>query len=372
MTDDEWLQRSREIIERASQEPVPDWLRTDPGEDALALANQILEQSKTMVSQDDPDQTQDVLHSGRVLIFGSLSIPRTTFKNLLLQATDPDVLLILRGVSEGSDVVSMMKSIRVMTEDWETQPNVIIDPTAFKRHHVTVVPTMVYRTSTPSGAMNVRVEGAVTVNYLIERATGIKQYQPLVNLGIQAETYSIAERDLIDEIKARMARIDWAQKKQAAIEGFWKKRKMLDLPIATADRQFEIDPSVRVTQDILNDVGEVLVAAGTVLNPLDIVPLSKTVYVFDGTDARQIAFVAALAEKNKRAGRGVILIATKIDVNKGGEALFQLETTFSRPVYLLQDDVATRFRLERVPSVVVGKGNRLVVNEYAIKESGNE
>ena len=55
----------------------------------------------------------------------------------------------------------------------------------------------------------------------------------------------------------------------------------------TVARSFHVDPSITLDQNILGAQGELLFAAGTHVNPLDVVSLSRPLLFFDARDRRQ-------------------------------------------------------------------------------------
>ena len=53
-------------------------------------------------------------------------------------------------------------------------------------------------------------------------------------------------------MKQAAANIDRETKKKQAVKRFWKNYKTIELPQATEERQWLIDPTVRVVKDINN------------------------------------------------------------------------------------------------------------------------
>jgi conjugal transfer pilus assembly protein TraW len=188
------------------------------------------------------------------------------------------------------------------------------------------------------------------------------------NLGRRAEDYAIAEMDLIEEMQQRLARIDWEARRREAIEQFWSKHEEIsvNLPDAKERREVLIDPSVRVTEDVEDADGNVLVSAGQAFNPLTWVPLSKTIVVFKGTDPRQVSKAEELARAARTRGHGVILLTTAIQTDRGWQHLSELERTLSGAVYLLPQALVERFHLARIPATVVSRGQQLLVTEIPV------
>jgi conjugal transfer pilus assembly protein TraW len=365
--DEAWLKRSREILEKLHEQPASDWLRQQTTADALAAAQDIATQSG--VKAPSAEGSCMPADDGRTFIFISFSIPETTLQALLDEATTPNVVLVLRGVPQGEkgqlgnihDALNRLKRLHPSTEN---VPAVIIDPTLFRRYAVDAVPTLVLERGEKTA---VRVTGAMTVDWLKRMASAVQPGQE--NLGKRAESYAIAEMDMILDMQQRMAKIDWAAKRQAAIDNFWKRpREFVDLPDTTTARSFLVDPRVRVTEDIEDADGNVLMHAGDTLNPLDWVPFEKTVVVFRGTDPRHVRAALAAAKEARKAGRSVILMTTDVDTTRGWQHLDELEDELRGEVYLMPQNLVEPFHLAHIPATVDVSGKQLQVKELPLEK----
>jgi len=123
-------------------------------------------------------------------------------------------------------------------------------------------------------------------------------------------------------------------------------------------RQHLIDPTVTYEQALTTDQGEIVLPAGTTINPLNFMSLSKRLVFFDGRDAEQVAAVQHIV----RSGSNIkpILIAG-----------FWLELTRSwkQQVYFDQKGVLSkRFGIRAVPSVISQQGDKLLCQEVPAKE----
>lgn len=354
--DADWLERSRRILDQSAAAPAPDWLKREPSASALEAANEVASRASGA-----PAPAVANSACGRILIFASFSIPRPALKALLAQATDPNVTLVLRGVPRGATVPEAVRRLKQLVSEDGSVPNVLLDPTLFRRHQVQRVPTFVLERG--AGEQPVVAVGAVNVGWL-RRMASMAQHGTS-DLGKRAEDYEIAEVDFIQEMQQRLARIDWAARREAAIEGFWLKHEaqFVSLPEARERRERRVNPSVRVTEDLLDAEGRLLVAAGHTINPLNWAPLSKTIIVFRGTDPRHVATATHLARAAQANGRGVILLTTSIDPEQGWQHLSQLERTLAGSVYVLPKALVDRFEISHIPATVASRGHELVVTE---------
>ena len=66
--------------------------------------------------------------------------------------------------------------------------------------------------------------GIINTSWLRER---VKRDKATGDLGKWGETVAIAERDLIEEMKSRLAGIDWQAKKDQAVARYWDKQQFL-------------------------------------------------------------------------------------------------------------------------------------------------
>ena len=379
--DAEWVERSRELLERAAAGPPPDWLRMELSEEALQWAEAVAAEAAGRLGEEplaiegavprpfpegEPAQQEET-----VLVFGSFSMPEITLRNLLDQSAEANVVFVLRGLAQGIDILNTQARIEALVDIGRGRvPNVLIDPTLFQRFNVTVAPTLVLLRDGVEGTRPVRVTGAVPVDWLRRQARRVSDTDA-VDLGRRAEVHEIAETDLIVEMQRRLAEVDFEAQRQAAIDGFWRSgHTFLDLPDAPADAEFAVDPTVTITDNITDPNGRVLVAAGERYNPLDIVPMTKTVVVFRGTDARHRAKAAELAAEIRHEGGGVILLTTVVDTEAGWDSLNAMETVLQGPVYLLMPNVAERFHLRHAPATVSARDRHLVVQEYALPALG--
>lgn len=182
------------------------------------------------------------------------------------------------------------------------------------------------------------------------------------DLGTVGPIYPIAEQDMVDAIKARLA-AQQASGELARIEAEGKRRVMASIRTPAAvpglrraqvPRTWHFDPSVRFDEAVLDDKGRVIVSAGTVANPLDVVSMRSTWFLFDGRDPKQVA----LARAELAAATGPIK-----PILVGGSPL-QLSNEWKRPVYFDQGGrTVQRLGLKVVPARVTQDGRFLLIQE---------
>lgn len=277
-----------------------------------------------------------------------------------------DTVLVLRGPLKGQTVSQLQRILAGYVKDaainQEPIPNVEVDPTVFTDHKVTSVPTL--EKLDANGNVVASVRGVLDPTWIDRKiADGLKG-----DLGAHGQTYPVTEIDLLEAFQQKAREFDWEKWKTKAAEDYWKKAPFTELPLATARRVREIDPTVVVPKDIVTPDGKVIAKAGETFNPLESVGFHQTLVIYDATDPEQVAF----ARKTLVEARGakVKLITTSIDRTKGADGYIDMEIAMNHPVYMLNSAVRDTFHLERVPSTVTATKTRFVVTEVPVHQGG--
>lgn len=304
----------------------------------------------------------------KVLMFISSSMDEELLKDAFLTANASNektpTVMLLRGLVPG------MRNIhRVMWHFYdiaqkaglETPPSIYIDPESFTKYNVQQVPMMIHRDFFLKDEI-ARLAGSVNIPYLAEQVG----YGKSGDLGRLGDVYEIAERNLIDEMKERTENIDWAEKKSKAADNFWHSRvEFFEFPTAREDTERLVNPTVEITEDMRLPDGRIIAKKGSRYNPLAIVPFNREVYIFNATSPAQLrkAIELKTASQTKKLQ---VFITTQSDRSGGFEWLAALEEKVGAPVYILNKDLASNFRIENIPAVVTDHGELLKINEYAV------
>lgn len=116
-----------------------------------------------------------------------------------------------------------------------------------------------------------------------------------------------------------------------------------------------------MTADIKDARGKVIAAAGSRINPLDLMPFHERLLVFDASRPEQVAVARELAARHR--DRRLVLIASRLDRAAGWDGFKQLQDGFRAPVYLLNEPIRARFHIERVPVLIDAEGRDIIVRE---------
>ena len=181
------------------------------------------------------------------------------------------------------------------------------------------------------------------------------------DLGVLGPVYPIAEPDLLDVIHARLLQKQKAGETEA-LQNEARKRAIaaIEHPPAVAGigrtkvaRSYYFDPSIVVTDNIVDDKGRILIAKGTKANPLDVMQFSQTLLFFDGTDPTQRTLARNMIAQRK--GLKPILVAG---------SYMELMRQWKKRLYFDQNGtLVQRFSIQNVPAVVYQEGQRLRIDE---------
>lgn len=178
------------------------------------------------------------------------------------------------------------------------------------------------------------------------------------DLGVHGRLYEIREEDMLSYVRRKAGEIEMAALRESMerkLEESWARHSFvsLDVPSATEERVRYVDPSAVVRNPLYDHTGAMIFPAG-VLNPLDHVPLSKSILVL-----REDQVKRALEETGKRGGKPILLL-TDGDTRRASSLA-------GRMVYKASPFMLRRLQIEKVPSLVEQEGRRLKVKEIILK-----
>ncbi|OAI06230.1 conjugal transfer protein [Methylomonas methanica] len=365
-----WLKRSQTILKYLEGQPRPDWVNGQSEQlDVKRQAQQVFEASQAirpngLIMESQNPQSTITSSKPLTLLFVSFSLGESLLKGIFEEAAGrDDVLLVFRGPKPGQKLPALMADLKRLLKGIDPLPNIVIDPTRFQRWSVTSVPDIVVE---QEGKARLQMRGVSSLSWLDEQIKAGKQG----DLGTLGDVGEITEIDLLEEIKRRMAAIDWKQKQQQAIARFWAQQKFEELPVAREDRDRTLDLTITAPRDLTAPNGQLIIRAGQTVNPLDKMPFGLCLKVFDATVPTQVELIRHQSCQDKRSR--VMYLATQLPRQDGWDSLKELETTLKAPVYLLTPDVRSRFQLQQVPAIVEQVGNQLVVRERKLPVSTGE
>ncbi len=190
---------------------------------------------------------------------------------------------------------------------------------------------------------------------------GVSRTAVAESVGVYGNVWEIAEPDAIDSMKSRLGKMEkdgslrrnWESYRDRAVRGLENPEPIKGITNADSRRTWTFDPTYVYQQPVKDDKGNVLVPAGTRLNPLSYISLTKPYVFIDGRSEAQVRFAKRQVEANPRAR--VVLTAG---------SFMKLSRDWKTPVYFDQKGVLTRhFGIKRVPAVLSQRGSLLQIEE---------
>ena len=186
---------------------------------------------------------------------------------------------------------------------------------------------------------------------------------PAGDLGVRGTTWPVAEPDLLVEIETRLAALESSGAlERFAAEAAARARERIEAPApvpgiapARQARTRRFDPAVTVAEDIRAPDGTLLAAAGTRIDPLKHVELTRDLLFIDGT--RRVEVDWALAHQRPST---IVLLA--------GHPLV-LARAHGRAFFFDQGGrLARRLGLAATPSLVTRDGAQLRIEEIPLED----
>ena len=183
------------------------------------------------------------------------------------------------------------------------------------------------------------------------------------DLGVRGAIWPIAEPDLLVAIEARLAAMQRSgEMARIEREARSRARARLEEPAPVAGiapareaRSRAFDPAILVDRDIRAPDGTLVAAAGTRIDPLRHMPLTRDLLFIDGRRTVEVDWALAHGRTAK-----IVLLA--------GRPL-ELARSHGRPFFFDQGGrLAARFGLAATPSLVRRDGARLHIDEIALED----
>lgn len=300
-----------------------------------------------------PEDTRKVVYQ----ILVSWSLGEAEIKQLL-QSYDGDesVELVFRGVPEDMPFALALAKLQRLSLETKTKTSVLINPVVFEEAGVDQVPAI--RKLVDQKA--VYLAKGTTSTASADEAFA-RRKEPVLSLGPLVE---IAERDLIEVMKERLAKVDMEKMKARALNTFWDKQTFAELPRVTRHRVRALDPTVLVPADMTAADGTVIHKAGDRINPLDMRPFTQRLVIIDPLDPQQVA-LAKKQVADYGAKQNVVVIVSRVAREQGWDGFAALQNEIDHAAYVLRDDVRSRFAIDFVPSVVTADRHSFYIEEFA-------
>lgn len=292
------------------------------------------------------------------VVYVSWSLGEAFIKSLIEEyASSENVVLKFRGIPDGATMIQGLTKIQSISMATKSGATVELDPVSFQENGIEMVPAVVR-------FVNGKRENIALGTASIEVFKG-KEKTP--SLGVVGSQLAILEKDMIEMMKERAAKIDWSKKKEQAIGRFWAGQNFIPLEEAQEHRIRRLDPTVEVPQDMKTADGKMIQAAGTLINPLSIRPFNQRLVIIDPTKPWQLTLAR---EQIDHFGQNqlVTIIMTQLDRDTAWDDLKAIEESLGQAAYILPPDVKERFDIQLVPAVVTADKSAFFIEEFAKRD----
>lgn len=184
------------------------------------------------------------------------------------------------------------------------------------------------------------------------------------DLGVVGPVYPIAEQDMLQTIEERLTALEESgeltrieEDAKARYQAYVERPEGVRLPRATQNRTYYVDPSLTVPYDIKDHEGRIIHPAGTTINPLDYMTLSKQLLFFDGDDPVQVEWARSMVDGDPVHIKPILTNGPVLALMKE----WQVRLYFDQKGKLVE-----RFRIQWLPAMVSQEENRLIVVEHII------
>lgn len=293
-------------------------------------------------------------------MFISLSMPRASLIDAFKNAAISKTTVYINGMFEGDkNILDTMARLHAMTQDMVLKPTVKFGPSWFKMYQINRVPALVY----DNNKIQIKMMGMTQMAFFNEKVATVSK---TTDFGAYGATFPVEELSLVEQIKQRMSQMDWDQKKKDAANSYWENRPRFNLALALEDHTYYIDSTVKIKRDVVNRAGVVLARAGDKFNPLAQMPNAYLgLYIVDPSDRLQLAWLDKYIDTFDYRDQ---IIVTRLDDVKGWDQLSELRKRYKREVFLLEQELITKFAIKAVPSVVSVEKNYIKVREYNVRK----
>lgn len=186
------------------------------------------------------------------------------------------------------------------------------------------------------------------------------------DLGVHGQLFPIVEPDILAQITQRLQYLKTTGKldkintefRDRVVRSATRPAAVAGIRKAVQTRTWLVDPSIVLDRDLADHRGVVFARAGTRVNPLEHLPLSKSLLFINGDDEQEVAFVRAKLSTYEEGRLKVILV-------RGDFA--QTSKAIGSAVYFDQGGaLSTRWGIQGTPALVEQDGLALRVTEVSL------
>lgn len=297
-----------------------------------------------------------------ITIFASFSLPDYVLEDLLRTASVHKARVVFNGLKKGTTRLPETQAAinQLVVKGKFDTPLITIDPDAFNQNQITQIPTIISREQSRFAKM----VGSFNVDFF-QRELTKKPDQDL--FPVAGTTYPVEEKSIIKELEERAQKYDWDGAKKRAVADTWKNQYMVNLPPAQEHKEWLIDPTIRVTQDVKDKQGRVIASAGELINPLTRFPQNLTMIIFDPMNPGQLEW--AEKQYRQRLGSGQVMpMFTQIKQENGWDHLNNLREKFNGKVFKINEQIIARFQIKNTPALISSEKEKFRITQFSEAE----
>lgn len=174
--------------------------------------------------------------------------------------------------------------------------------------------------------------------------------------------YRIEEPDMLEAIQSKLQAMEKSgalhkkmdEGKERALHTAENPKPVAGLDAARVNRTYYFDPSVQMDRDVKDHKGQVVVAAGTRVNPFSYASLNSWLIFFDATVPKQVEMAHRLGEKYGWNVKPILVNGAPLDLTRK----WKRRVFFDQGGYLVG-----KFGITSVPALVTQEGNVFRIDE---------
>ncbi len=295
-----------------------------------------------------------------ITIFASFSLPDYVLEDLLRTASEHKARVVFNGLKKGTTRLPETQAAinQMIVKGKFESPLITIDPDSFSQYQVTQVPTIISREQ----ARFAKMVGSFNVEFfqrelaknpirtfflLLVRFIPLKKRASLKN-------WKNAHKNMTGKVQKR------AVADTGKINGW-------SISLLPEHKEFLIDPTVRVTQDVKDKQGRVIASAGELINPLSRFPQNLTMIIFDPLNPGQLVW--AEQQYRQRLGSGKVMpMFTRIQKDNGWDHLNDLREKFNGKVFKVNEQIISRFQIKNTPALITTDQDKFRITLFSEAE----
>lgn len=181
--------------------------------------------------------------------------------------------------------------------------------------------------------------------------------------GVMGHTWPIIEQDLLATIQGKLEYLQkngGLERMQQELAAKTKQRVIRPTPVpgidhATKPRKWFHDPAVVLQNDIRDHKGNLIAAAGTKVNPLTIIKLTRSIVFVDGDSDEQLKWATS---RYKPTDAKIVFVS--------GSPFERMKEYQRRFFFDQKGELTKKFDIQNTPAVVAPAGEQLLVEELVL------